>query len=243
MTPTLIIDADDTLWESEIYYQRCIAEFGELMAAQGFDEEEAKETLDRVERERVADAGYGPKAFAENVLIAYETLCERKGLSPDEQVREAARRIGHQVLSHPIILLQGVAETLPRLSEAFELILLTKGNEAIQIDKLTRSGLESHFRSVHVVHEKDAAVFQALIDEYDLAGDEVWMIGNSPRSDINPALAVGLRAVHIPHTHTWGHEQEPIVTPEDVTVLDTFADLAMLFLESERESEEEGDDD
>ena len=30
-----------------------------------------------------------------------------------------------------------------------------------------------------------------------------WMIGNSPKSDINPALACGLHAVFIHHPHTW----------------------------------------
>ena len=37
------------------------------------------------------------------------------------------------------------------------------------------------------------------------------MVGNSPRSDINPALAAGLNAVLIPHEHTWRLEKEEIV--------------------------------
>ena len=42
----------------------------------------------------------------------------------------------------------------------------------------------------------------------DMAG--TWMIGNSPRSDVNPALGAGWGAVFIPHAHTWVLEKEEI---------------------------------
>ena len=37
-----------------------------------------------------------------------------------------------------------------------------------------------------------------------------WMIGNSPKSDINPALEAGLNAVFVPHAHTWALENQDI---------------------------------
>ncbi len=36
------------------------------------------------------------------------------------------------------------------------------------------------------------------------------MIGNSPKSDINPAMACGWNAVYVPHARTWGLEREEI---------------------------------
>ena len=44
------------------------------------------------------------------------------------------------------------------------------------------------------------------------------MIGNSPRSDILAARAAGLRAVFIPHTHTWSLEEQDL-DPTDRGVL------------------------
>lgn len=234
MKPTLIIDADDTLWETEIYYEQCIADFGELMAGLGFDREEAERTVDEVERERVPLTGYGPREFARNVVIAYEQLCERHGRLVDEEVAEAARQIGLVVLEPPMKLLDGVVETLPRLGKRFRLILLTKGDRRVQEGKLTRSGLAHHFEGVHVVPEKDAQVLQGLVAEYELQPEQTWMVGNSPRSDINPALEVGIGAVHIPHSNTWSFEHEAITDPERVRLLDSFGELADLFLEKEQ---------
>ena len=81
MKPTLIVDADDTLWENEAYYQQCITEFGELMATLDFCQEEAERAVDEIERERVPLTGYGPLQFAENMVIAYERLCEPDSLA------------------------------------------------------------------------------------------------------------------------------------------------------------------
>ncbi len=230
MKPTLIIDADDTLWENEAYYQQCITEFGELMATLGLDREEAKQTVDEVERERVPLTGYGPVQFTENMGIAYQRLCERHGLSVSDEIADRVREIGQLVMVFPIKLLDGVKETLAHLNGHYRLLLLTKGDQQVQEDKLSRSGLGHFFDGVHVVPEKDAQVFHELVTEYGLELERTWMIGNSPRSDINPALEAGIGAVHIPHSTTWVLERQEIVTSERVAVLDNFGELVSLFL-------------
>ncbi len=235
MKPTLVIDADDTLWEAEIYYEQCIADFGELMATMGFDREEAERTVDEIERERVPLVGYGPKEFSRNLGLAYERLCERYGRSVDADVSNIVWEMGQVVLKPPMVLLKGVAETLPWLSERFRLILLTKGDQEVQEDKLERSGLAHHFEGVHVVQEKDAEVLRELMADYGLQPELMWMVGNSPRSDINPALEVGIGAIHIPHTNTWSFEQQEVTNPEQVVVLDGFGELVTLFFDCDVE--------
>jgi len=237
MIPTLIVDADDTLWENEAYYQQCIAEFGELMATLDFCQEEAERAVDEVERERVPLTGYGPLQFAENMVIAYERLCERYGQSALAKVSDRVREVAQLVMSPPIVLLDGVEETLARLNGRFRLLLLTKGDHEVQEDKVTRSGLRRFFDGVHVVPEKDAQVFRELVDRYGLEPERTWMIGNSPRSDINPALEAGLGAIHIPHSRTWTLEQAEIVAHERVVVLNSFGELAALFSATERRQE------
>lgn len=229
MKPTLIIDADDTLWETEIFYEQCIASFGEMMAMYGHDQEEAERTVDEVERERVPLVGYGPQEFADNLAIAYERLCARYGKAVEQELSAAVYELGQLVAEPPLILLDGVAEALPWLDERFQLILLTKGDENVQTTKLARSGLESHFDGVHVVREKDTTVFRQLIAQYGLESERTWMVGNSPRSDINPALEAGIGAVHIPHSSTWSFEQQEIAAPDRVVVLRNFGELRTLF--------------
>jgi putative hydrolase of the HAD superfamily len=235
MRPTLIVDADDTLWENNIYYEQCIAAFAGLMMVQGFEREEAECTADAVERERIPQVGYAPEGFARSLVIAYQRLCESHDLPVEDEVSDSVWEIGQAVIEYPIVLLDGVAETLARLSGHCRLLLLTKGDRDVQGSKLARSGLGHLFDGVYVVPEKDAEVIRRLVARHGLRPERTWMVGNSPRSDINPALEAGIGAIYVPHPNTWTLEQEAIVDPERVTVLDCFGDLAVLFPDSEEE--------
>ena len=222
---TLIIDADDTLWENNIYYEDCARDFAALLAGEGFDAEEAGATLSAVEEERIPQVGYAPEEFARSLVFSYQRLGRRHGRRVERDLIEKIWNIGRRVAAYPIVLLDGVEETLNALADRHRLILLTKGDVEVQRDKLERSGLECHFAGVHIVPEKDAAVFRTLLRHYDLDPDRTWMVGNSPRSDINPAVEAGLGGVYVPHPNTWQLEIEDLVTSDRVTVLESFAQL------------------
>jgi putative hydrolase of the HAD superfamily len=223
--PTLILDADDTLWENEAYFEQAIAGFADLMAAQGFDRLTAQYMAEVVDSVRVSLVGYGPLEFARSLVVAYGRLCRRYARPVVLEVADAVRRMGQAVIEHPVALLDGVAEALPQLGDRCRLLLLTKGDCEVQQSKLARSGLAPFFEGVHVVAEKDAGVLRQLVADYGLRPEQVWMVGNSPRSDINPALEAGLGAVYIPRPHTWEVEREAIADPARVTVLASFGDL------------------
>ncbi|RLI53813.1 MAG: hypothetical protein DRO93_13265 [Candidatus Thorarchaeota archaeon] len=227
--PTLIVDADDTLWENNIYYEQCIAAFAELMVAQGFGQEEAEHTVETVERERIPQVGYAPQEFARSLVFAYQRLCERHGRAVKNEVSDDVWEIGRAVVAYPIVLLDSVVETLARLSDHCRLLLLTKGDEETQADKLARSGLGHFFDGVHIVPEKDAGVIRGLVAEYDLRPEQTWMVGNSPRSDVNPALEAGIGAIYVPHPNTWCMEHEEIAESERVIVLNSFGELNEMF--------------
>ena len=109
---------------------------------------------------------------------------------------------------------------------------MTKGNPAEQAGKVERSGLKEYFVAVEIVAEKNQATYRDAISKYDLSADSTWMIGNSPRSDINPALAAGLHAVFVPHDQTWILEHEEVASaqpPQQLLVLDRFSDLRRHF--------------
>ena len=232
---TLIMDADDTLWENNIYYEQCIANFVELMATQDFGREEVERTVDEVERERIPRVGYAPEEFARSLVIAYQRLCVSHNLLVSDEVEGKVWEIGRAVMEYPIVLLDGVEETLAQLnlSNRFRLLLLTKGDRAAQEDKLTRSGLTHFFDAVHIVPEKDAGVIRGLIAEYELRPEQTWVIGNSPRSDVNPALEAGIGAIYVPHPNTWTLEREEIARREQVVTVECFGELVDIFLETE----------
>ncbi len=229
----LILDADDTLWESNIFYEEATDAFAERMAREGFDPQRARETLARVEHERVPVYGYAPQEFARSLVLTYHRLCQEEGRSPRPEVEAEVEAIGHRVVEYPIILLDGVAETVAALSRHCPLLLLTQGDPQVQRSKVERSGLAHHFEAIHIVPEKGPETLRELLARHNLDPRRTWMVGNSPRSDVNPALAVGIGAIHIPYHRPWSFEEVPVADPERVITLNRFADLLHLFSDSE----------
>jgi putative hydrolase of the HAD superfamily len=111
-----------------------------------------------------------------------------------------------------------------------DLTLFTKGHPEEQKLKIDRSGLGVWFGHTAIVREKDAASYARLVAEQKFDAARTWMIGNSPKSDINPALAAGLNAVFVPHPRTWHLEKTELNQgPGKVITLERFADLAKHF--------------
>jgi putative hydrolase of the HAD superfamily len=219
----LIIDADDTLWENNVYFERAFQEFVEFLDHSTLSAEEVRGVLDEIELANQETHGYGAENFGRNLLQCYQRLAEREISGADlERVRSFARRI----LEHPIELIEGVQETLRYLSGRHDVLLFTKGHPDEQKLKIDRSGLGPLFRHTAIVKEKDAASYSALVQQCALDPERTWVVGNSPKSDINPALEVGLNAIFIPHDRTWSLEKQPIRQgPGRLLILDKFSEL------------------
>ncbi|NLG49456.1 MAG: HAD family hydrolase [Chloroflexi bacterium] len=226
---TLLIDADDTLWENNIFYLSCQARFQDYMERWGCNRELAAETLHLCELETIPAYGYGPQGYIAALGISAERLLKLRNLPVTPEIIYEARAIGDLVLSPPMILLGNVEHTLRALRPTSRLVLLTKGQEETQRAKLERSGLEPLFDACYIVQEKDVTTYQNVICELGVRPRDTWMIGNSPKSDINPAVAAGLNAILIPHAHTWTAEIQDIEQPEAVVTLCRFAELADFF--------------
>ena len=209
---TLLIDADDTLWENNIYFERAIAAFISYLDHRVHSREEVREHLNSCERATIAEHGYGLQSFRRSLIDCFEQL------SVEPITAEKHERIvsfTNAIASHEIELLAGVEKTLAELVAHHRLILVTKGNPEEQHGKVDRSGLRDLFAAVEVPHEKTASMYQEVVRRHDCDPENTWMIGNSPRSDINPALAAGLGAVFIPHDFTWVLEHEVVEAPSD----------------------------
>jgi putative hydrolase of the HAD superfamily len=226
---TLLIDADDTLWENNIYFERAIAAFISYLDHQTHTPAEVRAVLNACEHQTIAAHGYGLSSFRQSLVNCYCRLTTHP--ITDEHV-SCIHGFAGIIHEHPIELLPGVAETLVSLSTRHRLILMTKGDLAEQTGKLQRSGLAPHFSAVEVVAEKDPATYRAIIARHNLTPATSWMIGNSPKSDINPALAAGLHAVFLFHSSTWTLEHAALSTPppgQQLIELDAFTKLNEIF--------------
>jgi len=219
----LLIDADDTLWENNIFFEHAFEEFVEFLDHSLLSAVEIRAILDEIEIANNKIHGYGSVNFARNLRECYQRLAER-----EIRVEDLDRVIsfGERLLDHPMEVIDGVEDTLCYLADRHDLVLFTKGHADEQKLKLDRSGLAPFFRRTLIVKEKDTPTYRSLLGELAVDPSRTWMIGNSPKSDVNPALEAGLNAVFIPHAHTWTLEREQ-VRPVDgrLLVLDRFSDL------------------
>jgi len=226
---TLIVDADDTLWENNVYFEQAVEAFLDFLDHSTLSRAEVRAVLDEIELANLGHHGYGSAAFARNLGQCYQRLAERHVAEEDLATVMA---FGERILRQEIEVIDGVEPTLAYLAPRHELVLFTKGHPEEQQLKVDRSGLAPYFDRTAIVAEKDRAAYAALIAELGADPRRTWMIGNSPRSDINPALAAGLNAAYVPHPATWRLEHEELLpqpSPGRLLVLDRFADLRRHF--------------
>lgn len=226
---TLLIDADDTLWENNVYFERAIAAFIGYLNHKTYSPVEVRNALNGVERESILLLGYGLHSFTHSLITCFERLSDEP---TTEEKRDRIRSFAAAIRDQEIELLPDVEKTLIELSARHRLILMTKGNHAEQADKFARSGLAPFFSAVEIVAEKDPPAYAGVVVRHELTPHSTWMIGNSPKSDINPALVAGLHAVHLFHKDTWVLEHAELATPgpgQQLIELDAFSKLRDIF--------------
>jgi putative hydrolase of the HAD superfamily len=222
---TLLIDADDTLWENNVYFERAIARFISFLNHHEFSPDQVREVLNDVERECIVKHGYGLHSFAHALVDTFERLSPAP-VTPE--LHAQVMSFTQIIENHDIEFLPEVPETLEHLSHKHRLILVTKGALSEQSGKVERSGLKKHFAAVEIVAEKNAEIYAQLAEKYNCDHTCTWMIGNSPKSDINPAMAAGLNAVFVPHGDTWILEHEEVNPAPDgqkLLIVGRFAEL------------------
>jgi len=224
----LVFDADDTLWENNIYFERAFDDFVGFLSHSTLTAAQVRDVLNEIESVNSKIHGYGSKNFGRNLQQAYQHLAER-------EIRDAdllhVMALAERILEQPFELIDGVEETLGYLAPRHDLTLFTKGHPEEQRLKVDRSGLGVYFGHTAIVKEKDAAAYHRLVEERALDPARTWMIGNSPKSDINPALEAGLNAVLVPHPHTWVLEHQDLREAPDGRLLrvERFSDLRRHF--------------
>ena len=230
----LLIDADDTLWENNRFFEETIGRYLDLMEKEGLEREAVRSRLDQIEKKNIPRLGYGTRSFVMSMEETYRELAPSTagaaGTRRARRLLDEIVRLGQELAAVPIRIFEGVPETLAYLFSRHRLLLFTKGEFAEQMEKIERSGLRRFFEGVEITNEKSVSVFEKMIDSYRILKRHGWMVGNSPRSDINPALRAGLNAAFIPSRTPWDFEQEPVRSGEGkLIVVRYFRELRRYF--------------
>ena len=227
MSHWLLIDADDTLWENNIYFEQAFEQFVEFLDHSHLSAPEIRQVLDEIEIANIKLHGYGSANFGRNLQECFRRLAQRPFDDGDLKVVVG---FAGAILERPMEVIEGVEETLAYLAGRRRLLLFTKGHPEEQKLKLDRSGLGRYFERCEIVKEKDADHYRRVVDVQGMDPDDTWMIGNSPKSDINPALEAGLNAVMVPHARTWSLEEQEIVPGRGrLLIVEQFRDLRRHF--------------
>ncbi len=200
----IAFDADDTLWECQTYFEAVEKEYCEVLKPYTSADQVSK-ALFAVETANMPLLGYGSKAF---LLSLLENAIEvSEGKLKAKEVKKIID-LGKGLLELPGRPMDGVEETLKVLHDAgkYHLVVFTKGELLDQENKFRRSGLSPYFDNIIVVSDKTEKSYHQLCDRYSIDVDQLLMVGNSFRSDIEPVLKLGGWAAHIPFHTVWQHE-------------------------------------
>ena len=198
-------DGDDTLWHSETRFHVTQGEFHELLKRH-VPEADADRRLAEMELKNLGIYGYGVKSFTLSMLETAIELTEGQIPASDLKV---ILGWGKRMLMEPTELLEGVEETLHKLSPSYDLLLITKGDLFDQESKLAQSGLGDLFLGVEILTEKNVDSYRGVFRRRSIQPKDFVMVGNSLRSDVVPVVSLGGHAVHIPYEVTWDHEHVP----------------------------------
>jgi putative hydrolase of the HAD superfamily len=217
---TVVFDLDDTLVRTQPLYDEAKQRFVQLMAAQGF-QDGLVEKLDEIDEENVELYGFSKHRFPQSIRETYAFYCREAGRPIDPLVSESASRIGYSVFERTPELMPYAEEVLDQLREAgCLLVLYTLGDPEVQEDRLVKLDLARRFDLVHIVARanneavvKDAAMLKHFLRQHNLSPYQTWMVGNSPRSDILPAIYAGMRAIYL-HSETWRYDNVELLPGE-----------------------------
>ncbi len=199
----IAFDADDTLWENEMFFRRAEQEFYELISPFA-EEATAKSVLFDTEVRHLNDYGYGITSFMLSMVEVAISLSKHQISANDIQ---KIIKIGQNLLNHPLVLMNGVESVINRYTQSdYQLFLITKGTLQEQERKINLSGLKHHFKHIEIVREKTESVYRKIFKKYNVEPECFVMVGNSLKSDILPVLDSGGKAIYIPHNQTWLHE-------------------------------------
>ena len=219
----LAFDADDTLWDCQSWFDDVERRCCELLSPWA-TAREVSEGLVNTERKNLSLTGYGTKAFT--LSLIENAVRVTQGQLTGDIIRQLLD-MGKELLEFPTTPLPEVEDTLKRLAEQrrYRLVVFTKGELMDQESKLQRSGLEKYFSHMETVSNKGMDEYVALCSHLGIKPDEMVMVGNSFRSDIAPALAVGCYTIHIPYHVVWELEKSDEFPHERLEKISHFGQL------------------
>lgn len=215
---TLFFDLDDTLIKCSGYYDevedRVISELCKYTNDYNYDE--LRKAFNIRQAENLLEYGYGPNNYILSLKqIAQETTNENYEKNNLAEYIEKECAILYDL---PMELIDGVEETVKYLyDKGYDMNIITKGMQDVQEKRVSKLTIKKYFKKYEIVGHKEKDDYIQITEKYGLDPKACYMIGNSPKGDINEAKLAGFNTIYIPNEHTWGYENEEILDCEPET--------------------------
>lgn len=230
--PGVIFDGDDTLWETAPLYARAKQEFFNKMSSLGYDRRDVERDFHNIDVANVDRLGFSKHRFATSMVETYRLFCNRSSLPYERSIERKIEAIAYGIFGNTLTTYECAEHVLARLWSHYKLILATKGDEEIQLAKIDQSGLAHFFSSIQILDHKTEREFRRIAEECKLDISSSWVVGDSLRSDINPALEVGFRAIWIPND-AWAYENADVPDSDRLFKVNALQDSLRLLIPEE----------
>lgn len=205
----VIFDGDDTLWKTQELYDIAKKRFERLMNRLGFDTAKMIQELDTIDSKRVKILQFSKERFLESMLMIYAYYCGKYNKEMDEKIEGKIRHIVSIIFSPPKLYNDTISTLKLLHKNNITLFIYTAGETEAKKNKLECLGEKfiSYFKAIFITDIKNVVQLKSLVKTIGVNSKHIWVIGNSCRSDINPALKLGLKAILIPRG-VWEYEKE-----------------------------------
>jgi putative hydrolase of the HAD superfamily len=208
--PLLIFDGDDTLWRTMPIYSRAKRDFFQLMRRQGFATKKVEAYFEERDRSNVKTLGFSRRRFGLSMQQTYRQFSQLADRPTRRSVVKRIITVRDRIFQRQPDLAPFAKNVLQSLAMRNRLVLLTKGTRTIQLQRVSTSGLAHFFEKVFVVKDKNNETFRKIVRSLKIEPANTWSVGDSLRSDINPALRGGLNAIWIPNAN-WKYEEDVLL--------------------------------
>lgn len=204
---TIIFDLDDTLIRTGHLFVERRQQIFELLnlvhGAGSFGRETFFSLFDYIEGKNIKEKGFQKDRFPLSAGETYEIYQIAHGRPVDSSAKSQVLELAWSVFEGVCEIKAHAHDVVASLGGAgHRLVLCTKGDQEVQLKRIQQTGFSDHFgENIFIVPDKTIPVYEDLKSKY--GKNDVWMVGDSIKSDINPAISVGFNAIFIPSPDTW----------------------------------------
>jgi putative hydrolase of the HAD superfamily len=205
----LIYDLDDTLIDTSDVYYSTRKKFLYILGEQGISSEDALELFESIDTGNVEIYGHKPERYKISMLETYEVLCKKYQIPKSVVVSKDLEKCGSAILEKMPELIDDAIALLSWGHKKYKQVLFTRGIESLQVQKIRYAGLSEFFDIIKVVSTKNTDILKILLKEIGTEKYNCWVIGDSIKSDINPAIELGLNCIlylYEHHSYFWQQE-------------------------------------